>query len=128
MIPLWFLDHCYTDYQVVRIGLSGLPFSVHYKLGQCIRKTAELLDRRVAVIASGDLSHRLKAEGPYGFAAEGPEYDQRIMQVMGDGDFGKLFGFSEDFCEKGCGVRTPFLCDFGGMSGSPGGEGRAAFP
>ena len=108
MIPLWFLDHCYTDYQVVRIGLSGLPFSVHYKLGQCIRKTAELLDRRVAVIASGDLSHRLKAEGPYGFAAEGPEYDQRIMQVMGDGDFGKLFGFSEDFCEKAaeCGHRS----------------------
>ena len=30
MIPLWFLDHCYTDYQVVRIGLSGLQFSVHY--------------------------------------------------------------------------------------------------
>ena len=58
MIPLWFLNHYMQDYQVVRIGLSGLPLSVHYQLGQCILKTAQLLDRRVAVIGSGDLSHR----------------------------------------------------------------------
>lgn len=71
MIPLWFLNHYYRDYKVVRIGLSGLPFSRHYMLGQCIRKTAELLDRRIAVIGSGDLSHKLKEDGPYGFSKEG---------------------------------------------------------
>lgn len=108
MIPLWFLNHYYRDYKVVRIGLSGLPFSRHYMLGQCIRKTAELLDRRIAVIGSGDLSHKLKADGPYGFSKEGPEYDNRIMEVMGRGDFGQLFDFTEEFCEKAaeCGHRS----------------------
>ena len=33
MIPLWFLNHYYTDYKTVRIGLSGLPLSQHYMLG-----------------------------------------------------------------------------------------------
>lgn len=108
MIPLWFLNHYDRDYKVVRIGLSGLPLSLHYRLGQCIRKTAELLDRSVAVIASGDLSHKLKEEGPYGFQKEGPEYDSRIMDVMGRGDFGELFDFTEEFCEKAaeCGHRS----------------------
>lgn len=108
MIPLWFLNHYYRDYKVVRIGLSGLPFSRHYMLGQCIRKTAELLDRRIAVIGSGDLSHKLKTDGPYGFSKEGPEYDDRIMEVMGRGDFGQLFDFPEEFCEKAaeCGHRS----------------------
>ena len=108
MIPLWFLNHYYRDYRVVRIGLSGLPFSRHYMLGQCIRKTAELLDRRIAVIGSGDLSHKLKTDGPYGFSKEGPEYDDRIMEVMGRGDFGQLFDFPEEFCEKAaeCGHRS----------------------
>ncbi|MGI6008378.1 MAG: hypothetical protein ACOX8E_12905 [Ruminococcus sp.] len=55
MIPLWFLNQHNSNYKVVRIGLSGLPFSSHYILGQCIQKTAELLGRRIAVIASGDL-------------------------------------------------------------------------
>src|SRR5699024_1496097 len=53
MIPLWFLNYYYTDYKVVRIGLSGLAYSSHYILGQCIQKTAGLCGRRIAVIGSG---------------------------------------------------------------------------
>ncbi len=108
MIPLWFLNKYYTDYRVVRIGLSGLAFSTHYELGQCIQKAAAACGRRIAVIGSGDLSHKLKEEGPYGYQKEGPEYDQRIMDVMGHGNFGKLFDFTEEFCEKAaeCGHRS----------------------
>ena len=108
MIPLWFLNQYYTGYQAVRIGLSGLPFSQHYRLGECIQETAKLLHRNIAVIGSGDLSHKLKPEGPYGFAPEGPDYDRKIMEVMGSGQFGKLFDFSEDFCRKAaeCGHRS----------------------
>ena len=108
MIPLWFLNHYAAEYRVVRIGLSGLSFARHYQLGQCIQKTAELLNRRIAVIGSGDLSHKLKEDGPYGFQQEGPEYDERIMEVMGEAAFGRLLDFPEEFCEKAaeCGHRS----------------------
>ena len=108
MVPLYFLDQYDREYRLVRIGLSGLTLSRHYELGMCIRKTAELLGREIAVIGSGDLSHRLKAEGPYGFQKEGPEYDERIMDVMGRAAFGELFDFSEEFCDKAaeCGHRS----------------------
>ncbi len=73
-----------------------------------MKETAKILGRRTVVIASGDLSHRLAAQGPYGYKEEGPEYDRRVMDVMGNGDFGKLLEFSEDFCEKAgeCGHRS----------------------
>lgn len=108
MIPLWFLNHYYTDYKTVRIGLSGLPLSQHYMLGQCIQKAAELCGRNVVVIGSGDLSHKLKEDGPYGFQKEGPEYDSRIMKVMGAAAFDQLFDFTEEFCDKAaeCGHRS----------------------
>ena len=108
MIPLWFLNQQGVTCPIVRIGLSGLPLSMHYRLGQCIQETARKLDRAIAVIASGDLSHRLKAEGPYGFRPEGPEYDQRIMAIMGKAEFGELFSFSERFCARAgeCGHRA----------------------
>ena len=64
---------------VVRVGLSGRPLTDHYRLGILLRETAEALGRRIAVIASGDLSHRLRKDGPYGLRPEGPEYDRRIM-------------------------------------------------
>ena len=108
MVPLYFVDQYWKDYQLVRIGLSGLPLTDHYELGRRIRETAEALDRRIVIIASGDLSHRLKADGPYGYKKEGPEYDSRIMQVMESGNFGDLLEFPEDFCEKAgeCGHRS----------------------
>ena len=103
LIPLYFLRGAMPGGRlppVVRIGLSGLPLTEHYRLGMLIRETAERLGRRVCVVASGDLSHRLREDGPYGYQPEGPEYDRRIMDVMSRGAFGELFDFGEDFCEK----------------------------
>jgi AmmeMemoRadiSam system protein A len=73
-----------------------------------IRRTADSLGRRVVVIGSGDLSHKLRKDGPYGLAKEGPEYDERIMDVMGRAAFDELFDFDEIFCDKAaeCGHRS----------------------
>ncbi len=108
MVPLFFVEQYWKNYQLVRIGLSGLPLIGHYELGQCIQQAAEALGKRVILIGSGDLSHRLKEDGPYGYQAEGPLYDSRIMDVMGRGAFGELLEFPEDFCEKAgeCGHRS----------------------
>lgn len=111
MIPLYFLKEAYGDAPlppIVRIGLSGLPLTEHYRLGMLLREAAERLGRRVSVVASGDLSHRLTREGPYGFAAEGPDYDARIMDVMGRAAFGELFAFSDALCSRAgeCGHRS----------------------
>ena len=108
MVPLYFVDQYWKNYRLVRIGLSGLPLTRHYALGQCIKEASKMLGRKAVVIASGDLSHCLKEDGPYGYKEEGPVYDSRIMEVMGQAEFGKLFEFSEDFCEKAgeCGHRS----------------------
>jgi AmmeMemoRadiSam system protein A/AmmeMemoRadiSam system protein B len=111
MIPLYFIREACSGslpFKVVRIGLSGLDLKTHYELGKAIKRTADRLGRRVAVIASGDLSHKLLAEGPYGFAPEGPEYDRRIMDVMSRAAFDELFDFGEGFCDKAaeCGHRS----------------------
>ena len=108
MIPLYYLDKYYSDYKLVRIGLSGLSLKEHYRLGQMIARTSEKLGRRVLFIGSGDLSHKLLAEGPYGFVPEGPAYDERIMDVMGQAAFDELLDFDEAFCDKAaeCGHRS----------------------
>ena len=108
LIPLYYVNQFLTDYRLVRIGLSGLPLTDHYHLGQLIRQTAEKLDRRTVIIGSGDLSHRLKEDGPYGLAEEGPEYDERIMDVLSRAAFDELLDFDESFCDRAaeCGHRS----------------------
>ncbi|MBE5847054.1 MAG: AmmeMemoRadiSam system protein A [Lachnospiraceae bacterium] len=108
MVPLYFIRKYYKGGKIVRIGLSGLPLTDHYKLGQIVGEAVRHLGINAVFIASGDLSHKLQVHGPYGFAREGPEYDARIMDVMSRGSFGELFDFDENFCDKAaeCGHRS----------------------
>ena len=118
MVPLHFVEQAYTDFRLIRIGLSGLPLSDHYAFGQIIRQAVAQTGRRVVYIASGDLSHKLQAYGPYGFAPEGPAYDERIMDVCGRAAFGELLDFEESFCDKAaeCGHRS-FVIMAGALDG-----------
>ncbi|MBR5406197.1 MAG: AmmeMemoRadiSam system protein A [Lachnospiraceae bacterium] len=108
MVPLYFINKYYTDYKLVRIGLSGLTLPDHYRFGQLLQHVVNQLDRRVVFVGSGDLSHKLLAEGPYGYVPEGPQYDERIMDVMGRAAFDELLDFDNNFCEKAaeCGHRS----------------------
>lgn len=108
MVPLYFVNQRWTNYRLVRVGLSGLPLTTHYRLGQCIRDVAQALGQNTVIIASGDLSHKLKEDGPCGYQKEGPAYDAQIIDVMGKAAFGELLEFSESFCEKAaeCGHRS----------------------
>ena len=108
MVPLYFIRQVYQSFRLVRIGLSGLSLEEHYRLGQIIEKAVEKTGRRAVYIASGDLSHKLQSNGPYGYDPAGPEYDARIMDVCSRSAFDELFDFSESFCEKAaeCGHRS----------------------
>lgn len=118
MVPLWFIRRHLSDGKIIRIGLSGLGLLEHYQLGELIKEAVNDCGRRVVLVASGDLSHKLQEHGPYGFAPDGPKYDERIMDVAGRAAFGELFDFSEDFCRKAaeCGHRS-FVIMAGALDG-----------
>jgi AmmeMemoRadiSam system protein A/AmmeMemoRadiSam system protein B len=92
MVPLAFLG---TNRKIVRISLSGLPVREHYRLGVIISEAASALSRKIAVVASGDMSHKLKADGPYGLEPEGAEFDKIMQECARDADFGKLLAVDD---------------------------------
>ncbi len=108
LIPLWLLRKAGVECNVVRIGLSGLPALTHYHLGQCISEAVESLNRRAVFLASGDLSHKLSASGPYGYAPEGYQFDERVTDAFASGDFEALLAISPDLAEAAaeCGLRS----------------------
>ena len=108
MVPLYFINKHYTDYKLVRIGLSGLSLEAHYSLGRMIRSVADGSGRKTVLVSSGDLSHCQKEDGPYGYKKEGPAYDKKLMEVMGRCAFRELLDFDESFLERAeeCGHRS----------------------
>jgi len=107
-IPLWFLREAGVDCPILRVGLSGFPPLEHYRLGQCLQRAVEKLGRRAVFIASGDLSHKLKKDGPYGLAPEGAVYDAHVTDAMASGDFLRLLQMDEGLCDRAaeCGQRS----------------------
>ena len=107
-VPLYFLREAGVDCPILRIGLSGFSPLDHYRLGQCIAQAVENLGRRAVFIASGDLSHKLKDDGPYGFAPEGPEFDRQITGAMAEGDFLRFLTMDPALCDRAaeCGLRS----------------------
>jgi AmmeMemoRadiSam system protein A/AmmeMemoRadiSam system protein B len=108
LVPLHFIEQQYQDYKLVRVSLSGQPLIAHYRFGQLVARAAKRLDRRIVFVASGDLSHKLKSDGPYGFAPEGPEFDRQVTDAMKTGDFMAFLHMGEAFCEAAgeCGLRA----------------------
>ena len=114
MIALHFIEEGYRElklkpnFRVVRMGLSALSPEFHYSVGACVQKVAAKLGRDVVFLASGDLSHKLAMDGPYGFAPEGPEFDEEICRIFETGDLVGLLAMDHSCAERAaeCGLRS----------------------
>lgn len=108
MIPLYFIQKLCPSVKIIRISISGFSLLTHYQLGICIAKAVAESEKRVVSVASGDCSHKLTTDGPYGFAKEGPVFDQQLTDAISQADFASFLNFDEDFCEAAseCGLRS----------------------
>lgn len=120
LVPLHFIQARYQAFNVVRMGLAGFSPLEHYRLGRLVQQVAARLGRRVVYVASGDLSHKLSAEGPYGFAPDGPVFDEEVCEALSAGDFLRLLTMDPGLCERAaeCGLRS-FQIMAGALDGTP---------
>lgn len=108
LVPLYFVTSQYRGFRLVHITISFLEFEKLYKFGTIIGEAAKSLQRDVVVIASGDLSHRLSEDGPYGFNPAGPKLDRAIIEYIKRGDVEGLMNLDTKLIEEGgeCGLRS----------------------
>jgi AmmeMemoRadiSam system protein A len=94
--------------KLVVIPLSYLPLEELYQFGVLVAEAAHQLSRRVAVIASGDLSHALLPEAPAGFHPAGAEFDQTVMTLISQSAAPEFFELDPVLVEKAaeCGFRS----------------------
>lgn len=104
-VPLYFLAGGFKG--KVETFMTGFESPrEHFEKG---RKFFEKLpkDKRYAFIASGDLSHCLKKEGPYGFHSDGPKFDRAIQEYLTQKNIDDFLKLDEKFPQAGeCGLRS----------------------
>lgn len=118
LVPLYYITKEYKDFKVVHISISYLSLEELYRFGMSIGKAVEASDENVVFIASGDLSHKLSHDGPYGYSEEGKRFDQLIVNSIRENNVDALLNIDDDFCERAgqCGLRS-FIIMYGALDG-----------
>jgi AmmeMemoRadiSam system protein A/AmmeMemoRadiSam system protein B len=107
-VPLYFLDRNGWRGRVVALGYSFLATDDHLNFGACIRKAADALGRSLALVASGDLSHRLKPEAPAGYNPAAYRFDEEVVDALLDNSPNRIIDIDQDLRRTAgeCGYRS----------------------
>ena len=101
---------------VLHLSFSLLSFQSHYAYGEMLGKVFENTDKRIAIIASGDLSHRLLPNSPAGYSPAAKFFDERLIESLGQGDLASILHLREENVHDAaeCGLRS-FLIMLGAI-------------
>jgi AmmeMemoRadiSam system protein A/AmmeMemoRadiSam system protein B len=108
MVPVYFLIEGMYGVPLVPLTFSMLPLSDHFTFGQAIKRAAERTGKRVAVIASGDLSHRLIPSAPAGYDPMGEVFDKKITEAVAAYDAQAILDLDGNLSDRAgeCGLRS----------------------
>jgi AmmeMemoRadiSam system protein A/AmmeMemoRadiSam system protein B len=119
-VPLYFLLSNGWKGQIVALGYSFLSNNDHLHFGSCITNAVDHVGRRVAFIASGDLSHRLKPEAPAGYNPSAHVFDEEVVGALQANEPSRIVAINHDLRRLAgeCGYRS-MLVAIGATSGLP---------
>lgn len=89
-VPLALLTENLKDIKIIVIHTSNLDNEEHIRLGEFLKEIIMTQEKKIAVIASGDLSHRLDENSPLEAKTAGPEFDQFIREKLNKNDYDAL--------------------------------------
>ncbi len=108
MVPMHFFYRAMEGVSLVPLTFSWLPLKTHFAFGQAIRRAAEQIGKRVVLVASGDLSHRLIPEAPAGYDPMGKIFDEKLAKALSCSDTDSILNMDAKLIERAgeCGLRS----------------------
>lgn len=99
LVPLHFVVQAGYRGPVLLLALPYAESNSEVAIGQAIAAAALELDQRWAVLASGDMSHRLCEGAPAGFHPAGARFDAAVRELVAAGALGELAAIDPELRE-----------------------------
>lgn len=104
-VPLFFLVKNFKG-ETTQLLVEGVTPRAYFEQGKNFAKNLEE-NKKYALIASGDMSHCLKSDGPYGFHPDGPKFDKAFIEALKKKDIETILKLDETYPEAAeCGLRS----------------------
>jgi MEMO1 family protein len=107
-VPLYYLTRKNKNRRIVPINYSFLSYDKHVEFGRLIKDAIFSLDRKYAIIASGDLSHKLNKNAPAGFSPQAKEFDKKLIQLLKKKNVENILNIDSKLVEDSaeCGLKS----------------------
>lgn len=107
-VPLYFLNHFGWRGRVVALGYSYVTNEDHLKFGTALRSAIDRVGRPVALVASGDLSHRLTPDAPAGYNPAAFRFDEEVVAAIQENSSQRIMNIDHELRRTAgeCGYRS----------------------
>lgn len=109
LVPWYYLQEAgLSEVNLIIISIAYISRLDLYRFGTILQQAAQQMGRRAAILASGDMSHRLKDDGPYQYHPDGPLFDRTINRLLAAGDVEGIMGIPKSLGDNAgeCGFRS----------------------
>lgn len=112
-VPLFYLAQHLPNASIVPIGFpTELEVKKLVDFGSLLKEQVMNTNKRVAILASGDLSHALTSDSPAGFDAAGAEFDDGVQKYLPNKNLTGLLKWDQNFVNHAAadaGYRTVLM-------------------
>lgn len=107
-VPLFYLSQKLGDFSLIPIYFSLLDTQAQVEFGKGLKEIIMASDKKVAVVASGDLSHCLTENAPAPFNPAGKEFDEKLIALLKNNDSQSIINLDQTLTENAaeCGLRS----------------------
>lgn len=107
-IPLLALARHLPNANLIPIITSGLDYKSHYDFGRALKDELANSNKRVAIIASADLSHTRSDDAPGGYSKLGATLDEKVVELLTNRNVSGLLTLDRALTKasKECGLRA----------------------
>jgi AmmeMemoRadiSam system protein A len=100
LVPLFFVHEAGYQGPVVVVAPPFPGTQTEVLFGEVVREAARATGERWAVLASGDMSHRLTEDAPLGFDPHGRRFDDAFVDFVRSGDLRSAIGLEPRLTDR----------------------------
>ncbi|MFA5103611.1 MAG: class III extradiol dioxygenase subunit B-like domain-containing protein [Candidatus Margulisiibacteriota bacterium] len=100
MVPLHYLKAAGFEGKVLPIAVSLVSLKELFEFGKLFNRVVEASDKKIAVVASADMSHRLTSNAPSGYSPKGTMFDEKLVELVKRNDIDAILNFDAELAEE----------------------------
>ena len=108
LVPLSLLTKNIPKIKIIPLTYSGLSLQEHFYFGELLKEELLSNNEKIAIIASGDLSHSLDKNSPAPYSSKGKKFDTKLIEYLKENDTRSILRMKENLITESnqCGLKS----------------------